>query len=162
MPLSPAATHSAGAPPAGPTFFCDPSSALCFNYTSTAATWAAAQTLCAAQAGRLMVPSSAGKQLLVERYFANSSVLSTTVYWLGISRRDENSSYVFVDGCTFPQNVSNSPYAHWAWQYPNKRLYPYHCGLARATSTYDFFVGDISTMGDPDYYVTSSSNTDRK
>ena len=151
-----------GAPGASPSFFCDPGSGRCFNYSSLADTFAGARERCAAQGGGLFMPHTAAKQLLVEAYFANSSALTQLVYWLGIQRRSERFPFAFLDNAVLAQNVSNEPYAHWNWLYPGKRQYPYHCGVARYSTMYDWFVGDISTIAVSDYFVTGTSNTDRK
>ncbi len=112
--------------------------------------------------GSLFMPAAAPKQLMVEAYFANSSTLTTLVYWLGIQRRNESYPFAFLDGTSMLQNVSNVPYAHWNWLYPNKRLYPYHCGVARAATSFDQYVGDSATLSNSDYFVTTAGNGDRK
>jgi hypothetical protein len=135
---------------------------LCFNYSSAAATFDVARDTCAVMGGSLFMPAAAPKQLMVEAYFANSSTLTTLVYWLGIQRRNESYPFAFLDGTSMLQNVSNVPYAHWNWLYPNKRLYPYHCGVARAATSFDQYVGDSATLSNSDYFVTTAGNGDRK
>jgi hypothetical protein len=44
------------------------------------------------------------------QYFKGKS-LPSSAYWLGIVKN--GTEFVFADGTTLPQNVSELPYAHW-------------------------------------------------
>jgi hypothetical protein len=57
----------AGAPPNGRNLFCDPSTNMCFNMSTTFKTYTAAEADCQAMTGQLVMYTSAAKQLMVEQ-----------------------------------------------------------------------------------------------
>ena len=132
-------------------------------YVQEALAQANASAYCARHGGSLITYRQAAKQVMVENYF-DLGPRTDYYYWIGLKRTNATGPFEFTSGGSagVPQFATNVPYAHWNWLYPGKRQYPYHCGVARYSTMYDWFVGDISTIAVSDYFVTGTSNTDRK
>jgi hypothetical protein len=100
------------------------------------------------------VPAS---QLLVERYFLTTGVLSSFYYWIG-AKRVAALPAVFYNSSNaeVPQVHSTEPYAHWAsYHYQQASAPGYECVLAVGSYAYDTFSGNPESkahLGDPKHY----------
>jgi hypothetical protein len=163
----------AGAPEAGPTFFCeqqqeDTSSGgatMCYRYSTALLTFPQARSACQAMGGEVVAYRSAAKQLRVERYFAAAGTLTPFYYWLGMSRAGLGSPYTYLDGAQPPQLATNEPYAHWSWYHPKAaNTSGYDCVLAYSSYRYSGFTGNdtAASQCDPAAYATAPDDMDRK
>ncbi len=100
------------------------------------------------------VPAS---QLLVERYFLTTGVLSSFYYWIG-AKRVAASPAVFYNSSNaeVPEAYSTEPYAHWAsYHYQQASVPGYECVLAVGSYAYDTFSGNPESkahLSDPKHY----------
>ncbi len=120
-----------GAPPSNATFFCEPSSGLCYAYLSRQASWERQRAACRVLGGDLVKWDSPDKQLAAEAYFQRQGSLTLLYYWMGLRRANASAAYAFLDGSSLPQVPSNTPYAHWNWYQPVAANHSdYHCVMA--------------------------------
>jgi hypothetical protein len=64
---------------------------------------------CEVLGGTLAMFKDAQSQLLVERYFGNSSAMLSNAYWIGVNRTDPLYPYTYMDGSYLSQTVSPLP-----------------------------------------------------
>ena len=141
-PLPPSCTPAASA-----TFFCSDiafngtTRTSCYAYLPDLLTQPAAVVSCAAWGGGLVAFESSAEQLLVERYYRLSGVLSDMYYWTSIRRNGSGLPFVLnaTSGELAPELVSEVPYGHWASYHPQMAATAGHdCVLAVAKYAYDY------------------------
>jgi hypothetical protein len=80
----------------------------------------------------------------VEQYF-NAYKTQPEAYWQGISRANETEPFTYLDSMPVFENVSNVPYAHWAWWHPtHKRNSSYSCAMASKALQFEYYSGNSS------------------
>ena len=96
----------AGAPPANATFFCDPFGVNCYQLGPGPRNYSNALRHCEGLGGTLALYKDGGSQLLVERYFGNSSSSGLgSAYWIGVNRTDSMYPFTYMDGSYLSQTV---------------------------------------------------------
>jgi hypothetical protein len=80
----------------------------------------------------------------VERYFTTYKT-QPAVYWHGISRPNDTEPFTFLDNAPVYENVSDAPYAHWAWWHAtHKRNGSYNCAMASKALQFEYYGGNSS------------------
>jgi hypothetical protein len=143
-----------GAPLNNEYFYCDACTKSCFRLIPTPASFHKAAEDCATQGGSLVTYTNGSKQLAVEMYFFEAGTLPPSIYWIGANRTSKTKPFTWLDSTTIGTVPNDDPYIHWDWFYPNRRVLEYHCALARASASYQFYAGDATKTAVQSFYKT--------
>jgi hypothetical protein len=111
----------------------------------------------------ITLPVPPASQLLVERYFLTTGVLSSFYYWIGAKRVSASPAVFYNTSNTeVPEAYSTEPYAHWAsYHYQQASAPGYECVLAVGSYAYDTFTGNPESkahLGNSTLYQRTNDN----